>query len=465
MLFQDRVRELERELDDFDPTRRRSALAKLAALRIPCPEPGAQVNLHMHTFFSYNAHGWSPSRFAWEARRAGLYAAGIIDFDGLDGVGEFLAAGETLGLRVTAGIEVRTFLDWFGEVEIDSPGEPGVHYLAGSGFVRAPAPGTPGWEYLQSLRRITEDRSRDLIARINARYPEIALDFDAVARARTPAGYPTERHIAAAYAAQSREAFPDPEMRTVFWSGVLALPLTATAALQQDAGAFEEWVRSRLMKRGGPGYVQPGRGAFPPAGEVYAWVRACGAVPMDSWLDGTSAGESRASELLELNRTLGARALNLIPDRNWNVKDAADKRRKLANLQTIIELARRFHMPLHIGTEGNKPGLPFADDLARPELAPYQGDFLRGARILIGHAVLARFADFPYAGAAAEAEFSGKFPVMNAFFGSVGALPAVDADLSRELREMGPSRALGFLRESARKGRWAATSPAMSLNR
>ena len=46
----------------------------------------ANLNLHFHSFFSYNAEGFSPSHIAWEARKAGLYAAGLCDFDVLDGL-------------------------------------------------------------------------------------------------------------------------------------------------------------------------------------------------------------------------------------------------------------------------------------------------------------------------------------------------------------------------------------------
>src|SRR5690606_6178360 len=126
-VFQDQVKELEAELDDFSPEVRKSALEKLTALEIPPGDPVDNVNLHTHTFFSYNAYNWSPSRFAWESRKAGLYAAGIIDFDGVDGVTEFLMASEALSLRATAGIEIRGFLKEFADFEIDSPGEPGVH--------------------------------------------------------------------------------------------------------------------------------------------------------------------------------------------------------------------------------------------------------------------------------------------------------------------------------------------------
>ena len=129
---------LERQLDDFDAMRRREALAALwrdaengaDAL----PRPGGEVNLHAHTFFSYNAYGYSPSKFAWLARKAGLAVAGIVDFDVLDGAEEFLEAGRLIGLKTCASLESRVFVPEFATRVINSPGEPGVAYHMGVGF-------------------------------------------------------------------------------------------------------------------------------------------------------------------------------------------------------------------------------------------------------------------------------------------------------------------------------------------
>lgn len=453
-VFEAQVKDLEGQLSSFDAAARSEALAKLIALRIPVAPERQLVNVHMHTFHSYNADGWSPSRFAWEAHKAGLWAAGIIDFDDINGIEEFLQASERLSLRATAGIEIRTFMEPFGKVEIDSPGEPGVHYMAGSGMMKRPKPGSPEAAYLEGLRKTSEQRARDLVARINAKVPEIAVDFDAVKRTKTPAGYISERHLVTAYVERAQAAFPVADRCAEYLSKVLGMDKAAVAALFATPAVLEEKVRGKLMKKGGLGYEQPGPQTFPPTGEVYAWVKACGGVPMDSWLDGTSEGEKRAEELLECNRSLGARALNLIPDRNWNLKDPEDKKRKLANLARVIALAAERNMPLHIGTEGNKAGLPFVDDLEGADLNPYKGLFLEGARILIGHALLARFADFPYAGDAAEAEFKRDYRAMNKFFAAAGALPAVDAELSRRLREAGTQTAFEVLRASAQAGRW-----------
>ena len=114
-------------------------------------------------------------------------------------------------------------------------------------------------------------------------------------------------------------------------------------------------------------------------------------------------------------------------------------------MKKVIELANEFHMPIHIGTEGNKVGLPFVDELDGTDLKPFKSSFIKGARILIGHAVLSRFADYAYAGDRADAEFPD-VKAKNAFFETVGALPAVNSYIGGDLREMGPVKALDALR-------------------
>ena len=106
-----------------------------------------------------------------------------------------------------------------------------------------------------------------------------------------------------------------------------------------------------------------------------------------TWLDGTSDGEQAIEELLDLQMADGVAAVNIIPDRNWNLADAAEKKTKVANLYRIVELAGARHLPLVVGTEMNAPGLKFVDAFDAPELAPVRDAFLRGARILAGHTV------------------------------------------------------------------------------
>jgi hypothetical protein len=121
---------LEQQLDSYNPAERRQALLALCqqveAGKISLPAPGADVNLHAHTFFSYNAYGYSPSKYAWLARKAGLAVAGIVDFDVLDALEEFFEAGRLVSLKTCVSLESRVFVPEFATRVINSPGEPGV---------------------------------------------------------------------------------------------------------------------------------------------------------------------------------------------------------------------------------------------------------------------------------------------------------------------------------------------------
>ena len=143
--FNMQLNELEQALNSFDLSVRMAALTELAAQaargEVACEPERPVVNMHCHTFFSFNAYGYSPAGLAWLARQRGFEAAGIVDFDVLDAVEEFLDTCEIVGVRGSAGIETRVFIPQFANREINSPGEPGVYYHMGIGFTSGKATG------------------------------------------------------------------------------------------------------------------------------------------------------------------------------------------------------------------------------------------------------------------------------------------------------------------------------------
>lgn len=448
----EKINLLEQNLSSFDSKERRNALVQLRNMVKFHDEEQQNVNMHFHSFNSYNAEFWSPVRIAWEAKKNALYASGIIDFDVLSGLEEFFDAGEILGLRTSVGIETRAFLNEFADKEIDSPGEPGVSYIAGTGFYKLPSENSPQALTLESYSQKAAARNIALIERINPNVPEIALNYDEVLPL-TPSGNATERHIISAYIQKASEVFPEENNLISYWSGLLDLGLEQIAELLVSGHKLEDLLRSKFAKKGGFGYVQPSPDTFPPVEDFFAFVKSCGAIPMESWLDGTSNGEKDGKVLLELSKSKGAAALNLIPDRNWNIADRKVKAIKTKNLKNIIETAVSMEMPIHIGTEMNKKGLPFVDDLNGADLNPYKEIFLDGARIIVGHTLLGRFADFSYTGEKAENEFVS-LKKRNAFFASVGALPAVDSKIANALREAGEEKSYSIICNSAKLGNW-----------
>ncbi len=443
--------DLLQRLDSFSRRDRESALRALAS-QTHFPAETQNVNLHAHSFYSFNATGASPSRIAYESRCAGLWAAGLCDFDVLDGLEEFLRAGLVLSLRTTVHLETRAFFAEFAKVEINSPGEPGVTYIMGGGFPTVPASHESTGKFLGELRRRATARNRALIDRINSRLPPIAVDYRADVLPLTPAGNPTERHIIRAYCRKAAVVFPDHGAR--FWADVLAISPSASEKLIRDPVALEEKVRARLVKKGGLGYEPPNEKSFPPVDQFIRWVLDCSAIPLVTWLDGTSPGEMDANAMLDVLCAKGAEGVNIIPDRNWNIPDPPMAALKRAKLHQMIAAAETRHLPINIGTELNRAGLPFVDDLNGPVLSAYREPFLRGAAILIGHTWLARYASFPYTGEKARAEFGQDRARKNRFFEAVGRLPPLSEKQAAMLQEMGSERAFSAMADSVKAGAW-----------
>jgi hypothetical protein len=443
-----------RKMNSFNSSDRKDALNELLNQHPIFHPESSNVNLHFHSFNSYNSENWSPTRIACESKLRGLYATGIIDFDVIDGRDEFLEASELLGLRASVGIETRTFLTEYSHLEIDSPGEPGVSYIAGSGFVNPFAEGSSQAITLAEYRNKALERNLALVGRINGKMPEIAIDYLTDVVPLTPSGNATERHIIQAYIQKSIKQNSDKKVLYELWSQVLGKAAIEVEAAFQNMSSLEDLVRARLAKKGGVGYVQPTADTFPKVEDFFAWTRSCGAVPLESWLDGTSRGEEDGKALLELSREKGAMGLNIIPDRNWNIMDLELKALKYNKLKEIVQIADQMDFPIQIGTEMNKAGLPFADDLEGEYLKPFKNSFLNGAKILIGHAVLQRFAGFSYSSAETDDFFNHNLKHKNEFFASVGELPPVNRTIADILRNAGKEQPFTIIQDALKKGKW-----------
>ena len=428
------IADLEAQLNDFNPHSRADALQALLELaeagEITLPPPDDVVNMHCHTFFSYNGYGYSPTALAWLAKRQGYRLMGIVDFDVLDGVEEFLSVADRVGLRATAGMETRAYLPEFATRIINSPGEPGITYHMGIGFTSGGVPedkpeanGPSGVNEPSAARTILADmrqraakRNRGMIERVNAFLDPVTLDYERDVLPLTPAGNATERHMCLAYVSAATATVADP---VHFWAAKFDMDQEQIAAIIDHGPQIQNLVRAKLMKRGGVGYVQPGPDTYPTVDEVHTVIAACGALPTITWLDGTTAGEQAAKELFGLLIAKGAVALNIVPNRNWNIADPAAKAIKLQNLYDVVDLAKSLDLPINVGTEMNAYGSPLIDQFDVPELAPVRAAFLDGAYFIYGHTSLQRALSLGYQSEWAQQHFPTRAE-RNAFYTQAG---------------------------------------------
>lgn len=432
------IAELEQQLSSFDASERRTALIELARRvdsgEIAVPHAKPEVNIHFHTFFSFNAEGWSPSRIAWESKKYGLEVAGKVEFDVLDGMEEFLEAGDILKLKTVVGMESRVFVKEYADRVLNSPNEPGIHYFMAQGCYKRPHAGSKADATLQNMARMARERNIGVMQRVNAHLGDAVLDYDRDVMPLTPSGNATERHLLLAYDKKAVNVHGN-GWSAAFWAGVLGMAEPEARELIANTPAFHEKMRGKLMKIGGVGYVKPESGSFPSVEEVTEMIIAIGAIPTTTWLDGTNAGEDDMMENLELFTSKGIAAINIVPDRNWNIKNADEKTLKLKKLREVMEAARAFALPLSVGTEMNKAGLPFVDNFSAPELSDYVDEFVSGAQFFCGHTFLARFADFGYYSNAAKATFGDDRRAKNEFYTKVGKSAKPSQALYDRLRE------------------------------
>ncbi len=427
------------DLDSFDARTRRRALEALAARYPPdeLPERRPEVNVHVHTFYSYNAYGYSPSRFAYEAHRYGLEVAGIVDFDVLDGTEEFLEAGRLLRLKTVSGFETRVFVPELEGLVTNSPHEPGVAYLISTGFVRPPEPGTRAAETLAQMAECARRRNRKMVRRVNEHLEPVSVDYEEDVLPLTPAGNATERHMLVAYAQRAREAFPDDDELARFWSRKLEEPLRTVRELLARPVELKALIRTRLMKYGGVGYAAPEEGSFPQMDRVLRMILDCGAVPSGGWLDGTHEGERDPAELFGLWRRKGIPFITIVPDRNWNLDDLEEKALKVGKLHEALDAAIEMQFPLLAGTEMNKHGRKFVDTFDAPELEPYRQAFLDGAHAAWGHTLLMMTAGVGYTTDWAGGHFGDDVVARNEFFRRAGAAPHPGEAAMARLQESG----------------------------
>ncbi len=422
--MENEIAALEEQLNDFDRDRRRQAVEALAALvasgKVPTPPLTGMVNVHFHTFFSFNYRDWSPSRIVWEAKKRGLDVAGSVDFDVLDAMDEMFEAGEALEVRTTVALETRVFAHEFPDREFSSPGEPGVLYFMGTGFTRLPAPGSNAAAYLERMRAGARARNEAMLERLRPVIAPVEIDYEADVLPLTPSGNATERHMLAVMDAKARAMFPDERDLAAYWAERTGLAADEILALLGDTAKFRTAIRRKLMKKGGPGYVQPTPETFPPIRQVAEAIRQCGAIPCATWLDGTRAGEADPDLFLDWHLEMGCIALNIVPDRNWNIPDPEEKRIKTQKLAEIVEAARKRHLVFSVGTEMNNYGQKVVDSFDAPELRPYAEDFRRGAYILYGHTILERACGKGLMSEWARETFGGDRARANAFYHEVG---------------------------------------------
>lgn len=191
------------------------------------------VDLHMHSTASDGSV--SPADVVAAAQRAGLSAIALTDHDTVDGVLEAQAAGDALGVRVVAGVELSAVDD--GD-EIHVLGLHLVHpeYIAAA---------------LEELKEARRDRARITVETLNALGIPVTLDAVFAVAGAGAVGRPhiAKALVAGGWARDFRDAFDR-------WLGN-----GRPACIEKRTVTFEEAARLIHDAGGLAVYAHPGSGA------------------------------------------------------------------------------------------------------------------------------------------------------------------------------------------------------------
>ena len=434
---------LEKKLDSLNQNERKAALKELVEKsstgKIELPPLGNAINVHCHTFYSYNAYGYSPSKIAWLARKKGLAIVGTVDFDVLDAAAEFFQAAKMLGLKACVGMESRVFIPEFADKVITSKGEPGISYHMGIGFVDSNLD-PDSLSYLKMLHDISQKRNKLVIKKVNEYLSPVEVDYEKDVCVLIPKTNVTERHICDAYAKKAVKIFTDENELAAFWQNKLGTP--AQELDLPDGYALKSAIRSKTMKQGGVGYIPPDHNSFPRMVQFNEFTIAAGGIPALTWVDGISQGEQCMEELCLLAMPSGVSAINAIPDPRYTPHKGGGAT-KLKNLHSLVELAEKLDLLMIVGTEMNIPGQNFVDDFGSNELKPLLPFFSKSAHIFYAHTVMQRYAGLGYMSKWAQEHFKDRAG-KNKFFEELGhhLQPHTEASLSHLTENINPDQIL-----------------------
>lgn len=383
--------ELEKQLNDPSLAARQEALTALVnaekAGEIPAAPIGADVNNHIHTWYSFSPY--SPTAAVWFAHRAGLSTAGIMDHDSVAGIREFHEAGRIVGMATTGGMECRVYV---GDTAIrgrrvNNPDQNDIAYIAFHGLPVASLDAVEA--FIAPRREMRCERNRKMCARISEKYAPygISLDFDRdvypVSKANE-GGSVTERHILWALSLKLIEKFGRGEALIRFLREELGLSVSAKNEGWLLDVESDKYVYDLLgvLKSDTSFFYLPADAECAPIAEAVAVCEAAGGICAYAYLGDVGdsvTGDKRAQKfedeyldtLFDVLKATGFRAVTYMPSRNTP-----------AQLERIREKCRAEGFFQISGEDINSPRQSFVCVAAR---APEFDNLKESTWALIGH--------------------------------------------------------------------------------
>jgi hypothetical protein len=343
------------------------------------------VNTHVHVPPNFSAFSDVDDLIA-TAVREGARVLGASNFHDVRVYRRFAEGARAAGIVPLFGVEFITVVEALREsgTRVNDPANPGRMYLCGKGVDPFREVSPEAAELDARARAANRARAGRMTGLLRACFEQggIVTDLDdaaiaanVAARASVPADWVVlqERHLAMAFQAALFAACA-PGERAAALERVYGTPAKSV----DDPGAVQGEIRGRLMKAGGPAFVDESPLTFD---EAYRLILERGGIPCYPTLaDGSSPicpFEEGPAELAARVADLGIHAAELIPVRNAP--------------EMVLAYARAFRSAgiiVTAGTEHNTPDRIPLTPLAKggaPIPAEAQAIFWEGACVVAGH--------------------------------------------------------------------------------
>ncbi len=321
------------------------------------------VNTHIHTPHSFSAFE-STEQAVDLARKEGLRALGISDFNTVEGYDEFAQACARNDIHPLFGIEfiALSLKDKAEGRRWNDPRNPGAMYFCGKALSHPVSFSEESSRTLSRLWDGTQEHIRGMIEKLNGvlaeRRFELRFSYEGIrdAYARETV---RERHLALALYKSIETTFANTADRLGAYRKLFDDP--GLMRLPDDSPAMQNEIRSRLFKAGRPAYVEEDESAFLPFETVRDIILDGGGIPCYPVLadDSTQLNEheSDVAELAETLSEMNIHAVEFIPLRN-----------SFDHLKSYVRHFRQRGFCVTFGTEHNTPKLISMVPKARDEV-------------------------------------------------------------------------------------------------
>ena len=311
-----------------------------------------KVNNHIHTPYSYSAFD-SIDRIISRAKEENISVLGINDFNTVDGFREWAAKCFGTGIFPLFNIEMIGLnrADQENGLRINDPNNPGRTYISGKGLAYPSVMSVKSADRLRHIKELSNDhvysmtqRINDILVKINEK---LSIDFDEMSNNHTR-GMVRERHLAGMIRINIEKIYPEIKDRREIFKRLLEEDIHADKL--NDRAWLENLIRSRLLKAGGPAFIEEDPDIFIEPDDIRDIILDAGGIPTYPFLADYSGGlytdfEADKEKAAEKLTESGFYSAEFIPARN----------RSILLREYVLFLYEKGFI-VTFGTEHNAPG-------------------------------------------------------------------------------------------------------------